>query len=142
MEHTLSVLRGAKDIAGALPIPYVDTAVGAALNIVELAKVRLANIWPGGHWGLLTDVTQRGTFLRIQEVKDAKEECKDLAERAAKYTREIYDQLKKYEKALDGQSDTEPLEELLRFVCSHYRRSDMFADGFHQQPAANRGQDD
>ncbi|KAH9884118.1 hypothetical protein C8Q73DRAFT_796355 [Cubamyces lactineus] len=86
MEHTLSVLRGAKDIAGALPIPYVDTAVGAALNIVELAK----------------------------EVKDAKEECKDLAERAAKYTREIYDQLKKYEKALDGQSDTEPLEELLR----------------------------
>ena len=43
MEHTLSVLRGAKDIAGTLPIPYVDTAVGVALNIIQLAKVRLIN---------------------------------------------------------------------------------------------------
>ncbi|KAJ8472475.1 hypothetical protein ONZ51_g8498 [Trametes cubensis] len=85
MEHTLSVLRGAKDIAGTLPIPYVDTAVGVALNIIQLAK----------------------------EVKDAKDECKALAERAAKYTRDIYEQLKTYEKALDGQSDTMPLEELL-----------------------------
>ena len=49
-------------------------------------------------------------------MKDAKDECKALAERAAKYTRDIYEQLKTYEKALDGQSDTMPLEELLRFV--------------------------
>ncbi|KAI0325011.1 hypothetical protein GY45DRAFT_309062 [Cubamyces sp. BRFM 1775] len=98
MEHTLSVLRGAKDVAGTLPIPYVDTAVGVALNIVKLAK----------------------------EVKDAQEECKALAERAATYTREIYEQLKSYEKALDGQTETIPLEKLLSTLQEIEDRMDRY----------------
>ncbi|KAI0636378.1 hypothetical protein C8Q77DRAFT_1092419 [Trametes polyzona] len=81
--HVVTVLEGLENVAGAIPIPALSKAVGLALNIAKLVK----------------------------EVKETKEECQALANRAAEKVADIYDELKDCGTAVDGTQES--LENLL-----------------------------
>ncbi|KAI9065056.1 hypothetical protein FKP32DRAFT_1590950 [Trametes sanguinea] len=85
MDMLIPVLRGAEQLASAIPVPYLGDAVSVALKLAEL----------------------------VQDVKDTKEECRALADRAVTYTLAIYDALKGCELALDGEKKGADVQQLL-----------------------------
>ncbi|KAI8982949.1 hypothetical protein BD414DRAFT_537953 [Trametes punicea] len=120
MEHTITALRAAKLVADTIPVPYLGEAVAVALSIAELAKVCPVQGWTYTRlcWFVREERLTSHYVLTWQAVKDTRNDCRELAERVAKDTLGIYEQLRSCGTALDGGSASAPVEELLRFGSS------------------------
>ncbi|RPD56453.1 hypothetical protein L227DRAFT_508624 [Lentinus tigrinus ALCF2SS1-6] len=87
MDHTIRALRISEKVADDIPVPGLKSAIGLALHIAEMAE----------------------------EAKSTRERCRELAERAGKFTLAVYEHLRAYE-THPGCSET--TEHVANFLCA------------------------
>ncbi|RPD71404.1 hypothetical protein L226DRAFT_468627 [Lentinus tigrinus ALCF2SS1-7] len=114
MHHIIRALRISEKVADDIPVPGLKSAIGLALHIAEMAE----------------------------EAKSTRERCRELAERAGKFTLAVYEHLRAYETHPGSSETTEHVATFLWCDIEAYMRRQARKSLFSVMLSNGRKDDD